>query len=161
MSMMEIAENLQCPFYQQGRDFEYQETHDTWCFKNQNSVYRNLPKNTLALQNMATVLQTVTLLQNRLLVKREAIDQGLRNVNLPFRIQIIQGQVTEIYDVSHNPAAVKFLSDRLDECKGKTFAVFSMLQDKDIVGSIQNIQEKVDVWYVAPLQTKRAASREL
>jgi dihydrofolate synthase/folylpolyglutamate synthase len=77
-------------------------------------------------------------------------------------MQVVNGQVTEIYDVSHNPAAVSLLADRLrkNPCAGKTYGVFSMLADKDIGESLNIIRDNIDIWYVAPLQTKRAAGVE-
>jgi dihydrofolate synthase / folylpolyglutamate synthase len=39
-------------------------------------------------------------------------------------------------------------------------AVFSMLTDKDIPNSLLAISAMIDCWYVAPLNTKRAASME-
>jgi dihydrofolate synthase/folylpolyglutamate synthase len=44
---------------------------------------------------------------------------------------------------------------------GKTRAVFSMLADKDIVSTLAFIKKYIDVWYVAPLNTERAASKEM
>ncbi len=78
------------------------------------------------------------------------------------RIQVIPGPVTEIYDVSHNPAAVAVLAAYLLETaiSGKTYAVFSMLGDKDITESVKGISEQIDFWYVAPLTTARFATQE-
>jgi dihydrofolate synthase/folylpolyglutamate synthase len=162
VSLLETAKNLSSPFYQCGRDFHFQETEATWVFANQMVRFENLPINMLAIPNMATVLEVIFLLQDRLPVIREVIDQGLKNVSLPGRIQIVPGPITIIYDVSHNPAAVKWLAAKLASlpCSGKTHAVFSMLEDKDITGSLLNIKNKVDNWYVAPLNTKRASTEK-
>jgi dihydrofolate synthase/folylpolyglutamate synthase len=46
-------------------------------------------------------------------------------------------------------------------CSGKRYAIFSLLADKDILGSIQPIQDLIDQWYVAPLSIKRGASVEI
>ena len=162
LTLQQAAEKIHAPFYQRGRDFDFQESSDSWSFTNQKSHYDYLPRNNLATQNMATVLQVISLLQSRLPVMRDAIDTGLKKVELIGRMQIINGPVMEIYDVAHNPAAVAFLNAKLDEisCTGKTFAIFSMLEDKDIIGSILEIKDKIDAWYLAPLNVKRAASKE-
>jgi dihydrofolate synthase/folylpolyglutamate synthase len=75
---------------------------------------------------------------------------------------VLEGEVVKIFDVSHNPASIAYLATRLDEmeCSGKTVAVFSMLADKDIGESIKSIQNKIDMWFVAPLSCKRAASAD-
>ncbi len=124
------------------------------------SSYGHLPVNTLAVQNMSTVLMTITLLQDRLTVSEIAIRQGLLDVNLPGRLQVVPGDITYIYDVSHNPDAVKWLFQKLRElpCKGKTRAIFSMLADKDIRACLDMIKNKIEEWHVAPLMVKRAAS---
>lgn len=163
ITLIETAKTLHAPFYQQGRDFVYKESASSWSWKHQTIHYDDLPRNSLATQNMSIVLMVVTLLQNRLPVEVDAIKQGLKNATVPGRIQIIEGPVTEIYDVSHNPAAVLFLKNKLNEktFNGKTHVVFSMLKDKDIVASLLVIRDVIDSWSVAPLKTKRAASLEL
>jgi dihydrofolate synthase / folylpolyglutamate synthase len=163
-SLIQMAVDKQSHLYCQGRDFNFEETSPTsWSWRNDNIHYENLPKNRLALQNMSTVLMTITLLNSRLPVSRDAIEKGLKNVYLPARIEIFEGEITEIFDVSHNPDAIKFLSDKLKTLShsGKTLAVFSMLADKDIVSSIHAIKNNIDTWYAAPLQTKRAANQAM
>ena len=47
-----------------------------------------------------------------------------------------------------------------EKCSGKTYAVFSMLADKDISSSLGIIKNEIDAWYVAPLACKRSASED-
>lgn len=148
-----------------GKEFFYQQREGTWEFNAlvpKKFKWVQLPLASLAIENMATVLMTVTLMQPSLPVMRAAIDQGLRQVSLPGRIQMVPLDVLEIYDVSHNPAAVQLLAQRLAAlpCGGKTYAVFSMLADKDVKATIQAIHTEVDEWLVAPLGVKRGASLE-
>jgi dihydrofolate synthase/folylpolyglutamate synthase len=90
-------------------------------------------------------------------VARVAIDQAFVTVTLPGRMEVIAGDVVQVFDVSHNPAAAELLAEKLKTlpCAGKTLAVFSMLADKDIVGTVQVIKDRVDDWYIAALQAKR------
>lgn len=159
-TIIEAATDLGALLYYHGRDFDYEEAPSSWSWSSQTTQYENLPTNSLATQNMSTVLMAVTLLQHRLPVTRSTIEAGLTNVKLPGRIQIINGPITKIFDVSHNPAAITFLQNKLGSISsvGKTHAVFSMLADKDIVSSILAIRNTIEVWHVAPLQTKRAAT---
>lgn len=164
VSLLKTAAAKQSDLYCQGRDFHFKETSPTaWSWRNEKIHYENLPKNTLALQNMSTVLMTIALLDSRLAVNRSAIEKGLQNVYLPARIEIFEDDITEIFDVSHNPAAIEFLNAALKKlpCSGKTRAVFSMLEDKDILSSIHAIKNRIDIFYTAPLQTKRAAPHAL
>lgn len=112
--------------------------------------------------NLSCVLKAINLLQNKLPVTQEDIDIGLKNINITGRVQVIPGDITEIYDVSHNPAAIAYLAKRLQEmpCTGKTVAVFSMLADKDINESVKQIAQQIDEWYIAPLTVNRAANLE-
>lgn len=159
-SLKDYAEEMQVPLYCQMKDFFYISHRTSWTWQSEKVIYEDLPLPALALQNMSTVLKAVELLQERLPVLESSITTALANVQLTGRIQILPGEVTHIVDVSHNPAAAELLSQQLKclPCRGKTHAVFSMLADKDIAGSLQSIKEMVDCWYIAELPEERAAS---
>lgn len=161
-TLLEVANNLGTQLYKQGKDFSYQDQDQDWSWSYQNGQYQHLPKNSLALQNMANVLMGVTLLQKKLPVTEEAIINGLTDLSLPGRIQILPGPVTKIFDVSHNSHAIGFLTQHLHsmEHTGKTFAVFSMLGDKDILESLKLMRGEINYWYTATLEVPRAASLE-
>jgi dihydrofolate synthase/folylpolyglutamate synthase len=46
------------------------------------------------------------------------------------------------------------------EPKGRTYAVFAMLQDKDIQGVIQELKNDIDYWLVSTVRSPRAATAE-
>lgn len=148
------------PLWVQGKDFGFERQAKTWSFWNETKRLDDLPLPSLLLQNQATVLQVIDLLQKRLPVSRKAIDQGLASMHLPGRIEVKAGVVSEIRDVSHNPAAVQPLACYLQDTpiEGKTRAVFSMLADKDIAGVLEIMREVIDDWFVAPIDADRAAS---
>lgn len=158
----EIANSLEAPFFCQGRDFNFQNQGTTWVWQSKRVCYQNLPLPQLAMQNMATVLMAVELLQKSLPVTQPAIETAIEKVKLPGRIQIQKGEVTKIFDVAHNPAATQFLVNTIKQLPrtGKLRAVFSMLGDKDIEGTILAIKDMCDYWYTAALSTKRAATIE-
>ena len=162
-SLIDYAATVETPLFFQGQQFGFSKNNKNWNWWSLESKLDHLPLPNLLLQNMSSVLMAIELLQPKLPVSRNAIELGLQTVKLPGRLQIIPGDITQILDVSHNPAAVKLLADYLREnpCIGKTYAVFSMLADKDIVSTLKNIQDLIDGWYVAPLATARASSIEL
>jgi dihydrofolate synthase/folylpolyglutamate synthase len=162
LSVKNYANEVGTTLYCQGVDFSFQQKNSTWGWRSSTTHYENLPRPVLTLQNMSTVLMTVELLQKKLPVNRLAIDNAFKEVSLAGRIEIFPGDITQIFDVSHNPAAAELLAEKLKtlSCSGKTYAVFSMLADKDILGTLQVMKDVIDDWFVAPLGVKRGASIE-
>jgi len=56
-----------------------------------------------------------------------------------------------VFDVAHNPAAVDKLVEYLDAtyCKGRTFAIFSAMADKDLEGMLAGAADQIDCWFLA------------
>jgi dihydrofolate synthase/folylpolyglutamate synthase len=160
-SLINYADKLGSSLFCQGQQFNYSEQKNAWMWQSEKTKYKNLPLPQLALQNMSTVLMTVELLQQKLSVSRKAIDKAFETLTLPGRIQVIPGDITHVFDVSHNPAAAKWLADNISKitCKGKTRAVFSQLADKDIVATILIIKQLIDDWFIAPLPVTRGATK--
>jgi dihydrofolate synthase/folylpolyglutamate synthase len=159
-SLRACARELSAPFFCVNENFYFHEAANAWGWESEKNYFENLPLPPLALQNMATVLMTVEVMQARLPVLRPALDTAFRKINLAGRIQILPGTVTKIFDVAHNPAAVQLLADKISHQKisGKTHAVFSMLGDKDIPSALREIKHLIDVWHIAELTAPRAAS---
>jgi dihydrofolate synthase/folylpolyglutamate synthase len=99
-------------------------------------------------------------MQPLLPVDPSAIKKGLSQVILSSRLKIIPGEVTEIWDVSHNAGSVQLLAEKLKSlsCGGKTIGVFSMLADKDLDVCVNIIKREINVWCIAALKTTRAAT---
>lgn len=159
-TLKDYAAEIHTPLFCQNKEFHYLQDETTWSWHSSMAAYENLPIPALAIQNMASVLMAVTLLQERLPVEQQAIEVALEKATLPGRIQVFPGDVTTIMDVSHNPAAAEFLAKRLAKmpCKGKTIAVFSMLSDKDIISTLHVLNKTIDRWYIAELPVDRGAS---
>ena len=60
ITLIEAAKNCHAPFYQRGKDFNFDENMSDWNFNNQDIHLDNLPENSLARQNMSCVLQAST-----------------------------------------------------------------------------------------------------
>jgi dihydrofolate synthase/folylpolyglutamate synthase len=161
-SLVAYAAGLDTPLFCQGRDFNFGKNLSSWIWQGQKNPLEQLPLPHLALQNMSSVLMAVELMQSKRPVTRDAIDKALVNLHLPGRIQVIPGEVTQILDVSHNPAAAEFLANYLRQqpIKGKTRAVFSMLADKDIAATLNVMRDEIDEWYIAALPVERGQSLE-
>lgn len=163
LSVFDQAEQQGTTLYCLNRDFFYQEHEENWTWTGKSHSYFHLAFPQLKVQNAATSLMAVELLQNLLPVKEKAIIQGLEQASLPGRFECVNTPVATVYlDVAHNPQAVKFLAENIEaldvEEGTKTLAVFSMLKDKDIQACIELMRPLIDEWFVAPLETDRAVS---
>ena len=89
-----------------------------------------------------------------------ALRDGLLNVVLPGRFEVLPGRPTIVLDVAHNPHAARALAEALGDMgyHPETYAVCGMLADKDIAGVVAAIRPRVDHWYVAPLPGPRGAT---
>ncbi|WP_010597095.1 bifunctional tetrahydrofolate synthase/dihydrofolate synthase [Rickettsiella massiliensis] len=154
-SITQRAQALESPLYQQASDFHYQKQGKTWSWHNAQQRFEHLPLPTIDLQNAATVLQAIDLLKSFFTITRDHIEQGLNEVFIPGRFQIIQDSPQVILDVAHNPAGARCLTKRLkgENKPKKTHAVFAMLEDKDHQNTCAPLIEMIDVWHVASLPT--------
>lgn len=93
----------------------------------------------------------------------ENVRRGLLEVSLPGRCQVLPGRPIRVLDVGHNPHAIRSLSKTLGQMgfAERTIAVFSILKDKDIEEVIRAIQMRIDMWYIAPLDTPRCCEVDL
>jgi len=106
-------------------------------------------------------LMALQCLSSCLPVSTDAIKKGLSHTQLKGRFQPISTPYSVILDVAHNPCAAAWLDTRLNQLSPvkKTYAVFSMLNDKAIKETIEPLKNTVDGWFIAPLkETPRAAS---
>ncbi len=137
------------------------------------------------LNNASAALAALDALKNKLPVSMDAVRRGLVEVTLPGRFQVVPGRPMLILDVAHNPHAARTLAQNLADLpkdhstsnkptqnkpapnkltpikltpRSKTFAVFSMLKDKDIAGVVQALSKHVDVWLVAGIDAPRGAT---
>lgn len=156
----EYARQIDAPLYCLNQDYRYQASDQTWNFESAKSKLENLPLPSLLLQNAATVLMGVTLLQKLLPVDRIAIEQGLISARVPGRFEVIKRQKSYILDVAHNPESAEALAQQLKAAGyHRVQAVVSILTDKDIIGTLKPLQDLVSAWYVAGLpDTPRGAN---
>lgn len=164
-SVFESARQLQSSLYCQGKDYVYETvgetTGPTWDWKAGDVVLTALPKPTLQLQNAATALMAIQLLQEKLPLSKNALMAGLMQANLPGRLQQVGQLKTCIFDVAHNPEAARCLAQQLQNTShsGKTHAVVGMMTDKDITGTLGAVAAQIDAWYVGSLPGPRGAPK--
>ncbi|QHG92725.1 bifunctional tetrahydrofolate synthase/dihydrofolate synthase [Coxiella endosymbiont of Amblyomma sculptum] len=161
-SIFEAARLLKSPIFQFRKDFFIVKNKKTWEWNGPNGIYYDsLPFPRLKIQNVATSLMVITQLQDCLPVRKFSVISGIREAVLPDRFEQLEKPVSVIFDVAHNPQATQYLAEQLHRTSysGQTFAVFGMLKDKDILGTITPMLSCIDCWYVGGLpEVQRGAS---
>lgn len=110
-------------------------------------------------QNAALAVLCIQKLGEKFPVNEQALKQGLKSAFLEGRFQIKTIKDKEIvFDVAHNEAAIKVLTQELAKDKQPTLAIFSALKDKDIALMINTISPLISQWLLVPLNVNRAAS---
>ena len=163
-SLLDYAQSLGNRLLCLGQTFSFTQEQGSWSWHS-GAIHRvGLPQPALAgehqLRNAAGVMMLLESLQSPLPVSLAQIRHGLLAVRLPARFHLLPGKVTQIYDVAHNPAAASQLALTLESMHagGAVHAVFSALADKDLAGIVAPMCEVVTYWYIAPLNTVRAAN---
>ncbi|VCU70389.1 Bifunctional protein FolC [Pigmentiphaga humi] len=165
-SLVEYAQSIGADLWRFGHDYNYSGDKQQW-----NYGGRGMRRNAMAypalrganqLLNASAALAALESLRDRLHVPQQAVRLGLLQVQLPGRFQILPGRPAVILDVAHNPHAAAVLADNLDNMGfyPYTYAVFGMLNDKDVDGVIARLGERVDHWYCVGLEGPRGLSGE-
>jgi dihydrofolate synthase / folylpolyglutamate synthase len=163
-SIYAAANEQKAILYCQGQDFIYTQSDDGWHWQFGDIKFSKLPMPHLPMQNAATALMAIHLLKEQgITIPEEAIAQGLHRAALLGRMQQVKFKDKNIIlDVAHNPESAALLAKSLRAipCQGKTLAVMSMLQDKDIMSSLAPFDNAINQWYLGKLDNPRAASLE-
>jgi dihydrofolate synthase/folylpolyglutamate synthase len=159
------AEKIGAEFWQIGAGFRFVRHQAQWDFFGPACARLALPHPALRgayqLSNASAVLAVLDALRERLPVSMAAVRRGLVEVQLAGRFQMLPGRPQLILDVAHNPHAARALAANLAAMPpARTFAVFAMLQDKDIAGVVQALDVHVDRWFVAGLSVLRGAAAD-
>lgn len=147
----------------QGAQFGYSATAAQWQYWGPHGRRSALPHPALRgsrqLANAAACIAALDEMRERLPVTMADIRGGLLRANAPGRFQVLPGRPAVVLDVAHNPHAAAALAENLAQMggTGRTFAVFSMLRDKDIAGVIAAVRERIDHWFVAGIDAPRGA----
>ncbi|EKE01796.1 MAG: hypothetical protein ACD_21C00052G0014 [uncultured bacterium] len=163
-SVYTVAREVEAVLYSINKDFIYSELNGEWNWQSTENVIKKLPLPQLSIADAAVALMVVQLLQKDLKISKDAIVTGLKKAYLIGRWQRVMVANKEImFDVAHNMESAALLARNLSKypSQGRILAVMSMLGDKDIVATLQELTKIVDKWYVGVLADTRAASAEL
>ena len=157
-SLIEYAGKIGADIRLLDRDYRYQVMDGQWQFFGRNSARHSLPfpalRGAYQLKNASAALAALEALQDRLPVSQGQVKRGLLEVEWPGRMQVLPGRPVVVLDVAHNPHAARALNDALGSMgfHPNTFAVFGMLNDKDIDAVIDIIKGRIDFWCIAGLE---------
>ncbi len=160
-SLGQHAKNIGAKLLQLNHQFSYIARIDSWQWQaNNGSLKIDLPlpalQGAFQLNNAACAVAAVQIMRQQLPVNQEALAQGIAQAQNRARFQIIQQQPEIILDVAHNPHAARALASSLKNLPAKrTFAVFSILADKDSDSVISILRDSIDEWFIAPLDLPR------
>ncbi len=172
-SINKYAAEIKAILYQAGDHFSWKVDDTGWVLRLTNQQGLDLPfpalQGDFQFNNAAVAIAALSVLKDKLDVSEGSIRNGFKKVRLAGRLEQIQTRPDIILDVAHNAHAVKqlalwlskSLSKNLPEkqteqsVKGKTYALFSMLDDKDITEVVKTMTPHVDRWFVSTLDDPR------
>ncbi len=169
-SVLDKIQQLGCPYYQVGRDYDFTEQAEVWQFSSA-SISMQLPKPKLSLINSSNAVAAV--LASKLRIAPESIKSGLKEVQLAGRFDAREiAQRHWLFDVAHNERGMTFLLSQFqpmwqqhqaDHPAAELHIVFSMLADKDIDHVVELLVDSklpIKTWHVAMIDHPRAAETE-
>lgn len=165
-SLIDHAEQIGADLWLIGRDFNYQGDKQQWAYGGRNQRRNSLAYPALRganqLLNASAALAALEALRLQLPVGAQEVRTGLALVELPGRFQVLPGRPTTVLDVAHNPHAAATLAQNLGNMGFHrfTYAVFGIMQDKDIEAVVSHMAPYVDHWCVAALPSPRSADVE-
>jgi len=163
-SVLAHAANIGAQLLLAGKDFGVQRMPQQWRYWGPCAERAGLPHPGLRgphqLANAAAALAALDELKDRLPVHMQAVRTGLVTAAPTARFQVMPGQPAVVFDVAHNPHAARALAQNLRAHVKfeRTFAVFTMLADKDIAGVVAALRDYIDTWYVSGLSGGRGTT---
>ena len=165
-SLLDHVQEIGADLWLFGRDFNYSGDRQQWAYggreQRRNSLAYPALRGANQLLNASAALAALESVRDRLPVPQQAVRLGLLQASLPGRFQILPGQPAVILDVAHNPHAAAVLAQNLDNMgfHPYTYAVFGMLNDKDLAGVLAKLGTRIDHWFCAGLPGPRGGSGE-
>jgi dihydrofolate synthase/folylpolyglutamate synthase len=163
------AREIQSPLKRLAIEYNYILEGTGWRYRGTHWELPHLPAPALLgdmqFSNAATAIAALEEIRPRLTISAGAVAQGLEQVRLAGRFQVIMPDAvspTWILDVAHNPDAARVLARNLNArpIPGKTFGVCGILEDKDAAGIAEILDHSIDAWWCATIAGARGRSGE-
>ena len=163
-TLLDHAYRLKCPLFRVNQDFHYEKQNAYWQWQDEGHKLEQLSVPNIPIENAATALMASYALSINITITPTHIEKALSECHVRGRLEHLKTLPSIILDVAHNEPAAHYLATHLAENKpvrGKTLAVFSALEDKNIKKIVKAMENIVDTWHVAPLNVPRCASSTL
>jgi dihydrofolate synthase/folylpolyglutamate synthase len=163
-SLVKHAADIGADLWLIGHDFNYQGDQQQWSYggrtQRRNSLAYPALRGANQLLNASAALAALEALRMQLPCGAQEVRTGLALVELPGRFQVLAGRPTTVLDVAHNPHASATLAQNLGAMgfHRYTYAVFGIMDDKDIAGVLAPMAGIIDHWCLADLPSPRSAS---
>ena len=138
-------------------DYSFRTASKSYNYKSNNISMDKLPvpylKGNNQLVNLAGCLRTISLLQNKLPFSLAAVHEGIKCARIEGRLQVLSNNPYILADVAHNVDAAINLYNffRTTKQSGNIYAVFSILESKDIQQVLLPFIDIVDEWFVSEI----------
>lgn len=171
-SIKEIVNSLNCHALYRGRDWNFEIKDNCFQWYSQKQRFDDLPLPLIPIPNAGTALAALTQLPFE--IDEKVIRDAFSEAQMTARFQCLTDKdfakfsqkrplAQVIIDVGHNPHAARYLAERLQALKQsnqKIYAVFSALEDKDLLGIVEPLGNIIDEWHCAGLDCWRGQSGE-
>lgn len=162
-SLINYANKLGSKITYANNDFTFEEKNGTWDWIGKHKI-ENIPSTSMPMQNASTALAVIESLA--LAIDDSLLRQAIQQASLPGRFQKIEDSNDIYLDVAHNPQSAQYLATQIQSLRqSKTtrcnvIAIVGMLQDKDIIGTFDEINNQIDQYNFISLDCFRGASSE-
>ncbi|KTC65870.1 folylpolyglutamate synthase (plasmid) [Legionella adelaidensis] len=162
-SVLQYAKEKNVRIYRLGEAYFFKKNDQFYidCSFTEGGLLKPLPLPQVNLKAAAAAVVASLLLKARIPIEFFDYQKAMQSVIISGRQQLLTKPKPTIFDVAHNPQSVKLLAEFLKNfpIKGKIYAVFSALKDKDMYGLIDPLYNLVNFWYPAVLTGKRASDK--
>jgi len=164
-----IARAVKAPLKRLAIEYNYILEGSGWRYRGTHWDLPHLPAPALLgdmqFTNAATALAALEEIAPRIRIAAAAVAQGLSQVRLAGRFQVIKPASISpswVLDVAHNPDAARVLERNLSASPvpGRTLGVCGILADKDGAGIAEILDVSIDEWWCASLEGARGQSGE-
>ena len=130
-------------------------------FKYNNKLYKTRMLGSFQAYNATIAIETIKRLYKN--YPEIYIEEGLNNISIPARLEIINNNPLTILDGAHNIDAIKSTIEYVSNIKGnkKLITVFHSLNNKDYKNMISKLDEITDLYLFFDLEDERKSNIDL